>query len=384
MDTTVIRLNPSAAPDGVDFVRVGADGARVEQGRMQAALLPRGTRLVAVWPAEQHALFALQLPAVAAPRLRGALAGALEERLLDDPASQHLAAGPRESDGTLKQACACTLDTLRDAMSWLAAVAREADAVVPESTLLEPGEAWLQPLDAQRVRLLWRNADGEAGWLHADASGDAPPLQATRLLCDPALRALGARWWALPADDADDAALLARAASSAWNLRQFELAPRAAAQRAALALQETLRTPAWRRVGVLVVLLLLVQLVGLEALALQLHAQRHRLEAELRSAASHALPGAPAILDAALQMHRALDEARARAGVPGSGSLETLLGAAAQVLPPEPEIRAINYQPGQLQLEVGAPAAQAAATRCPALGLRCDNEGATLRLGVEP
>ncbi len=384
MDTAVIRLNPTASADDVDFVRVGTDGVPIEHARMQPALLPRATRLVAVWPAEHHALFALQLPAVAPARLHSALTGALEERLLDDPAGQHLAAGPRDADGTLKLACACDLETLRDALHRLAAAAREADAVVPECALIEPGEAWLQALDARRVRLLWRSADGEAGWLHADVAGDAPPLAATRLRCAPALRALAARWWTMAIDDGDDSALLARAATSAWNLRQFELAPQAAAQRAMLVLREALATPAWRRVGVLVVALLMVQLVGLEALALQLHARRHRLETELRSAASHALPGEPAILDAALQMHRALDNARARAGAPGSGSLETLLGAAAQVLPPTRDIRAIVYHPGALQLEVGAAAAQSAALRCPALGLHCVSEGATLRLGVEP
>jgi general secretion pathway protein L len=384
MDTAVIRLNPTAVADGVDFVRVGANGARTEQGRLQPALLPRVGRLVAVWPAEEHALFAVQLPAVAAARLRGALAGALEERLLDDLAGQHLAAGPREVDGTLKLACACTLDPLRDALRRLADAAREADAVVPECALIEPGEAWLLALDAQRVRLLWRGADGEAGWLHADAAGDAPPLPAAHLRCDPQLHALASRWWACNAEDGDAAELLARAASSAWNLRQFDLAPQAAVQRGLLAMREALRTPAWRRVVRLALVLLLVQVVGLETVALQLHARRHRLEAELRSAASHALPGQPAILDAGLQMHRALDEARARAGAPGSGSLETLLGAAAQVLPPTREIEKLVYQPGQLQLEVGTSAAQAAVPRCEALGLRCDAEGATLHLEVEP
>ncbi len=384
MDTAVIRLNPTAAADGVDFVRVGADGRRAEQGRLQPALLPRGMRLVAVWPAEEHALFALQLPAVATARLRGALAGALEERLLDDPASQHLAAGPREADGTLKLACACTLDTLSDALRRLADAAREADTVVPEGALIEPGEAWLLPLDTRRVRLLWRGTDGEAGWLHADASGDAPPLQAARLRCAPTLRALATRWWAQSVEDGDAAELLARAASSAWNLRQFELAPQAAVQRGLLAVREALRTPAWRRVVRLALVLLLVQVVGLEALALQLHARRHRLEAELRSAASHALPGQPAILDAALQMHRALDAARARAGVPGSGSLETLLGAAAQVLPPTRDVHGLVYQPGRLQLAVGASAAQAAVSRCEALGLHCEADDATLHLELEP
>ncbi len=376
-NSVVVRLSQAAT---VAFVRVGADAAVLEHGQAQPALLPRGPRLVAVWPAERHALLALQLPAMPAARLRAALAGALEDRLLDDAATVHLAAAPRTADGAVQLACSSSLDALRDALRQLTEAARTPDAVVPESALLEPGEAWLLPLDTQRVRLLWRSADGEAGWLHADAQGPAPALRAQRLVCAPELRALAERWWQLPADEGDDDALLARAARSGWDLRQFELAPQAAMQRGLLSVRAALRTPPWRRVLRLALVLALVQVVGIEAVALQLRARRLLVEHDLSEAASLALPGSPAILDASLQLQRALDLARRRAGEPDSGSLETLLGAAAQVLPSGTPIDAIDYQPGQLHLAVGAAVARAAAERCTSLGLRCSAQDVTLRV----
>jgi general secretion pathway protein L len=89
---------------------------------------------------------------------------------------------------------------------------------------------------------------------------------------------------------------------------------------------------------------------------------------------SNALPGAPAVLDARLQMQRALDTARARAGKPTSTSLEVLMGTAARVLPANTAIAKLDYSPGKLQLGLGTAQMQPALTRCALLGLSCSAE----------
>lgn len=261
-------------------------------------------------------------------------------------------------------------------------------AVVPEPALLAPGEAWLQATPGG-LRLLWRDAQGEAAWLHlpTDTASETPmqapellTAQPTRVLTDPALLDLASSWFGTTAEvvPATAAQMLARAAASPWNLRQFELAPQAAMQRGLAGLAKQFKTPAWRRATLLAALLAAVQITGLNLYAMKLRATRGQLQDQVQTVVSQALPGAPAVLDAHLQMQRALDTARTRAGKPTSTSLEVLMGAAAQALPAKTAIGKLDYAPGKLQLGLNAAQAQTAQARCTLLGLPCRAEGKLL------
>jgi general secretion pathway protein L len=378
MSTLVVRPQPAArAEPAFDFVWRG--NAAPQHGSEQAALLPRAARVVLVWPAEQLTLLALQLPALPPARLQAALAGALEDRLLDDAATQHLAAGPRRADGGIELACACARAPLADCLQRLAQAGHAVAAVVPEPALLAPGEAWLQR-GGDALRLLWRDARGEAGWLAQGA--DAAPLALPRIDCEPGLqeqaRACGGA--AAEVRKLTTSDFLARAADSDWDLRQFELAPQAAMQRGLRGLGRELRTPAWRRAGWLAALLLLVQFGGIELQALRLGRQRHQLQTQVQDVVSAALPGAPAILDAGVQMRRALDAARLRAGRPATDGIEALMGIAAQVLPDGDAVHSLDFDSGVLHLGLDPAAAGTAALRCDALGLPCAADGAGLSI----
>ena len=407
MSTLVVRLHPGSAAGvggkstALDYTLLNANGQATDNGHAQPALLPRAQRVLAVLPAEQLTLLALNLPAMPPQRLQAALTGALEERLLHDPIGVHLAAGPREADGSVRLACACERAPLAAALQALALAGREPAAVVPEPVLLAPAEAWLSALPSG-LRLLWRDADGEAAWLHltldagagatpADPAHESSPMpelltaRPTRVLVDPDLRDLAARWFGPAADitPITHADVLARAAQSAWNLRQFELAPQAAMQRGMAGLAKQLRTPAWRRVAMLVGVLLLVQIVGINLVAMKLRSTRNQLQTQVQTVVSEALPGTPAVLDARLQMQRALDNARLRAGKPTSSSLEALMGAAAQVLPEKTAlVRTLDYAPGRLQLGLPGEQAAAAQARCNLLQLPCAATGDTLTVGT--
>ncbi|WP_031407212.1 type II secretion system protein GspL [Thiomonas sp. FB-Cd] len=385
MSTLVIRLAPGSMHTALDYVLVDARGQATDSGQAQPALLPRAQRVVGVWPAEQLTLLALQLPAVPPARLRAALAGALEDRLLADPAAQHLAAGPREADGSVRLACACSREPLAAAIHSLAQAGREPAALVPEPALLAPGEAWLQAAP-EGMRLLWRDVEGEAAWMHLPRDAAQPALlpSPTRVLAEPALQETVTRWFGSGVDTValTPAQGLARAAESAWNLRQFDLAPQAAMQRGAAGLARQLATPAWRRAGLVAAALALVQIVGLNLYAMKLRHERSALQSQVQTVVSQALPGAPAILDARLQMQRALDTARLRAGKPASTSIEVLMGAAAQVLPSDASIGKLEYTPGQLKLAVAPTLASAAQARCAVLGLTCKADGGMLTIGA--
>lgn len=382
MSRLVLRLPSGHRNGAVPYVRLDAAGAAGEHGEAQASLLPRANLSIGVWPAEQLTLLAVALPPMPQARLQAALAGALEDRLLGDVAQQHLAAGPRGEDGSVPWAACCERAALAQALAKMEQVGRGVDRVVPEPALVEPGRACLQRLDDTRVRLLWRDAQGEAAWLHLDDNADAAPCPAVAgVYVEPGLEPLARRWFG---DDTalqtlDTAAWLARAGDSAWDLRQFELAPRAAAQRLWSELREQASTPAWRRAGWLAAALLALQLLGLNLHALQLRNQRTRLERQVERTVERALPGTPAVLDASLQMRRALNQARQRVGAPTSDGLEVLMGEAAGLLGGARPL-GLDFAPGRLDLRLPAGGARAAMERCAARGLSCSVDGDTLRL----
>ena len=381
MSRLVLQLPVGPRPGPLPYVRLETGASAADHGQAQPALLPTAGATIGVWPAEQLTLLGLQLPAMPAARLQAALAGTLEDRLLGDVALQHLAAAPREEDGSLRWAACCEREALRQALDLLEQAGREVARVVPEPALLEPGWACLQRLDEQRVRLLWRDTSGEAGWLHLQQqdSAAACPQRPLGVLVEPGLEDLAAQWLGagVAQQTCDRAQWLARAADCAWDLRQFELAPRAAAQRAWYVLREQAATPAWRRVAWLAGTLVGLELIGLNLHAAQLRRRQAALELQLQTTVAQAIPGAPAVLDPAVQMRRALDQARQRTGAPTGDGLEVLMGRAALLLGGARPL-ALDFHPGRLSLRLAGGQAAAAARRCQAQGLACSADGDSL------
>jgi len=390
MQTLVLRLPPLAAAHplpALAYVLLGADGRLLAAGREQVALLPRAARVVAVVDAADASVLAVSLPPLPAARLQAALAGALEDRLLQDAAALHLAAGPQSEDGSIALACAVPREPLRQAIADLAQAGLEPHGVVPEAALLAPGDALLQDV-GQGPRLLWRDQQGEAAWLPLILAADAAAPQALPMpvtpdhlwVQDQAQAQLS--WLDLPSgltpQTLSDAGWLARAAQSPWTLRQFDLAPRHALSRGWHGVREQLATPAWRRVSALLVLLAAVQLVGMNAAAFRLSHEESRLQHTLDATALAALPGVPAILDPRLQVQRALDAARLRAGRPGDGDLDVLMGRASEVVPAGVVPTALKFSTGQLQLTLPGDAAAQAAARCAGAALDCSAQGDVL------
>jgi general secretion pathway protein L len=394
MQTLVLRLPPLAAAHPLpplEYVLLGADGQPQSAGREQAALLPRGRRVVALVDAMDASVLSVNLPPMPPGRLQAALGGALEDRLLLDPEQLHLAAGPQAEDGSIPLACAVQKGALQQALADLAQAGQEPQQIVPEAALLAPGDALLQ-IGAQGPRLLWRDLQGEAAWLPLTFSADAaspqtlplPEMPAHLWVQDQAQPLLGRLDLpsSLTPKTLTDAHWLTRAAQSPWNLRQFDLAPRHALSRGVSGLIEQLATPAWRRVGKLLALVAAVQLVGMNVAAVQLKRQESRLQQQIDAAAAQALPGVPAILDARLQVQRALDQARLRAGRPGDGDLDVLMGRASLVVPAGVVPTALKFSTGQLQLTLPDGGAVQAAARCAPAGLSCQVQGDVLRIAA--
>jgi general secretion pathway protein L len=374
---------PPAEPAALDWL-LSPDGLAVGQrGRGAAAALPAADNVVAVAPPDAVAWHHPVCPRAPANRLRAALGGVLEEHLLAEDDEVHLALAPRPVAGAPVWVAALHKPWLQAQLGQLAAAGRVVDRLVPALAPLPDASADAPPSghfhhgpdsaaegdDSQALQLAWSDADGASNlplagglarcllplWLARSASWSATPAAA----------AAAERWLGAPVAVRTDADMALAAVRTPWNLLQFDLAPRHRGSLAAGKLWRTLMGPAWAPARWGVAALVLVQLIGLNALAWQqrsaLEQQRAAQESLLRSA--H--PQVRAVLDAPLQMQRETAALRSAAGVPGDDDFETLLAAAAAAWPDgQPPAAQMRFEPGRLSLPgAGWPAPQVDALR---------------------
>lgn len=359
---------------------LSTDGRSVDaEGRSPAALLPRATSTVLVLAATDVAFHRIAVPRAPAARLRAALRGVLEERLLDDIDAAHLALAPGAEGGADGWVAVTDRAWLQAQVAQIEAAGRAVDriacAVWPRAIVAtESGPAGGEidvtaSLDSQaetsaeHALITLASADGVAccpwqpglgrpsglasAWCGAPAAADWP------VSASPAFVQATEAWLGRRVDVRTPAQRLLAAAQSDWNLRQFDLAAR---HRGATWLRDAwarFQLPAWRPVRWGLVGLVAAQLVGLNAWAWQqrseLQARRSAMENLLRSA--H--PQVRAVLDAPVQMRRETEALRAAAGRAADSDLEPMLQAAASGWPENLPVQTLRYDNGQLSL--GAP-----------------------------
>jgi general secretion pathway protein L len=343
-------------PAEFDYV-LSNDGLTVtSSGRCARALLPRADSLLALLADADVSWHRALVPKAPAVKMRAALAGTLEEVLLDDEEKVHFALAPQATPGQAGWVAAIHKSWLAAVLAELESGGRVVDRVLPSSA---PGDGasghfFLETPGDTSPLLALVHADGAACLRTSGSLARAllPPESATmRWTASPAAAGAAERWLGSPVNVLGDAERALQAARSSWNLRQFDLAPR---HRGTLALREALRrllSPAWRPVRFALIGLLVVQLLGLNLYALRqqnaVDAKRVEMTALLRSA--H--PGIRAVIDPALQMRRETENLRAAAGRAGDGDLEVLLGAAAAAWPDsQGPVQTLRFEPGKLTL----------------------------------
>lgn len=374
---------------------LSADGLQVTRtGQATPATLPRARSVVLMLDDADVAWHRIDIPRAPPTRLRAALAGVLEERLLEDEDQLHFALGAGAVPGQPGWVAVTHKATLRSTLAALAAAGLDAEHVLPASRPTRAGEAWQGRFTVPATTAAAAPVLGEGPEAPATAQGlvDAAPGeggdQPCAVLAGPdgvvIVRLQGAlarvllpgedtpvRWTASPAAaaaaeawlgapvaverDAERLLALARAALApgavADNLLQFDLAPRRRGTRAVSAGLQSLFSPRWRPVRWGLAALVGVQLLGLNAYAWQ---QRQALQ-DKRQAMAQLLrdthPGVRAVLDPALQMQRETERLRARAGRAGDADLEALLSAAAAAWPDgQGPVQTLRYESGRLTL----------------------------------
>lgn len=351
------------------------DGASVgSTGVASAALLPargRGTEVAAVVPTAALSWQRVQLPKgvnARSARLRPVLAGLLEERLLDDPETLHFALAPQpDADGATWVAI-CQRDWLHQNLQALEAAGCIVSRIVPELTPdLAPAQLWFTGSTAQ-PQLLAAGAGIAGGVMLLPATraavdlacapgraATASPITAPQTYAEPAVAVIAE---GVIEDNthitlATAAQRWLQACASDWDLAQLEFARRGSARltrRARSAWQGLIHAPRWRALRWGLVALVGVQLVGINVSAW--HA-RQAVTAErlaVRNTLLQSFPDTRAVVDAPLQMARAMTALEEKTGALRPSDLEPLLATLASALPAGQTPAAWTYADGSLRL----------------------------------
>lgn len=336
-----------------------SDGLSIDrQGRAAPALLPRADHVVAVLPAADVSWHRITCPRTGGKKLRAALAGVLEEALLDDADRLHFAVAPGTKGGDAGWVTVTDRDALGLGLALIESGGLRVDRVVPAIWPDEPASAHIDTagddIDATSIRLTWSDAQGVRvlplqGNL-ARSLLPQPLPEDLRVTASPAAATAAERWLGRPVLVQTDAERALHAARSLWNLRQFELAPR---HRGVSALREAQRRffgIDWRPVRWGLGALVAVQLVGINVAAWQQRSSLAAKRAEMSQLLTAAHPQVRAVFDPAAQMQRETDLLRTAAGRSGEADLEAALRAAASGWPPDSPVQTLNFEGGRLSL----------------------------------
>lgn len=352
------------------------------QGCCAAALLPKADSVVAVLTDADVSWHRLSLPKAPAARLRAALVGVLEESLLDDAESTHLALPPASTPGQDTWVAAVNRPWLRHELAALEQAQVFVDRVVPSAWPDESPTGHFSEVGpaegddaAAAVALTWSSAAGVAvlrlngglarsvvGLVGSDSSSGsgsgsasgpsaATPPEGARWTATPAAAAVAEKWLGSPVVVMPDAQRLLQSARTLWNLRQFELARNSRGTRALRDAWRQFMSPAWRTARFGLVALVAAQLVGLNLWAMHQRDEVQARRAAMVSVLQTTFPQVRAVLDAPLQMEREVQSLRTLAGQPGDADFESLLAVAASAWPAgKPPVDSLRFEPGRLSV----------------------------------
>ena len=351
------------APIGGDYgwAEWSADGRKLRsQGSAPPALLPSADELILGVPAAALSWHQVTLPQGSLSggvRLRSVLNGLLEDRLLDDPEQLHFALQPDARAGVPVWVAACNRAWLQGVVQALESAGRRVTHIVPEFTpqpagaepmifaIGEPGAAQLVVCDTEGVTTLPLDAAGAA------LVGPVP--EGMSVQAEPAVAELAESLLGRRVPIVKPAERWMQNGRSPWDLAQFDLASTGrarAGKKLAAIWREVWHGPEWRlaRWGALV--LVLAQLIGLNAWAWRERRALDGKQAEVNNILRQTFPSVRLVVDAPAQMVREVATLQQATGGVSAIDLEPMLAAVASSMPPGRIPSAIDYTAGQLRL----------------------------------
>ena len=389
MATLILTLPRTGLQAGsvVDYV-LSPDGLAVgTASSAPVALLPsagtgRVTETLLLVDAAQLSWHRVPLPKGAAgnsSRLRAVLEGLLEDQLLDDPATLHFALAPGAAKDASTWVAVCDKAWLRSSLQTLEAAGITVARIVPE---LVPDALADASQSAGAGSLYAIDNAGQPLLLHASASGVTPwPLQASTvallqwpqdaaLRAEPAIAALAEQLFGRSVQLQSRAERALAACQSDWDLAQLDLVNNQRSRslkRLGGAARTLLQAPRWRAARWSLLALIAVNLLGLNVRAgaerAALQAQRKAIDTVLTGT----FPATQVVVDAPVQMQRAVAALQQSTGALGMRDFETLLGAWAHAAPAAPAPSGIDFANGELHLHGVALAGPALAEATQAL-----------------
>ncbi len=341
----------------------------VGHGRTTAALLPVTRTLagevVAVVPARALSWHRLTLPkgtradsASNPQRLRAVLSGLLEEHLLDEPEQVHFALPPTARADEPVWVAVCDRAWLHASLQALEAAHQPVSRIVPEFTpdiqAPNPNTLYITEgiLPAQLV------VPSPQGVMVLPLSRAALTLldwpEHGALVAQPSVASVSEQWFQRPVSLQPSEQRCLTAAQSDWNLAQFDLINTShtrTLKRLNSVWQTFLHAPQWRAARWCSVLLMSIHLLGLNAWAWKERAVMDSQRAAIRATLTDTFPEVKVIVDAPVQMARALTNLQQATGTPSGQDLEAILGHLSALLPAGQSLSAIEFVAGETRLK---------------------------------
>jgi general secretion pathway protein L len=312
---------------------------RGKSGVASLSELPKADATILVVPARALSWHQVDLPKVPKARLRAALDGLLEERLLDDTSAMALALSPEAQTGKAVASAwvaACDKAWLTSAVQAIDAAGCRITQVVPEFWPQNeaqivvsgtPEEAWITRADAygvMTVPLRAGDTSGVLGALVANFSAETP------ILAEPAVVALAEQ--ILPHKIAlrQHSEGLLQSATSMWELAQFEQSLNGDSQGVKSVIrqwQAFWQSPAWRPTRWGLAALLLANIVGLNVWAWQQKTSLNAKRTQINNLLTQSFPNVKVVVDAPQQMGRELIALRQSTGANTAQNFESMLSA---------------------------------------------------------
>ena len=375
MTTLIVTLpeHPGDATAVFDYVLAPEGSALAEASMAPLALLPRpgqaalgGTvhEVVALVAAHHLSWHQVQLPKGtlsrrflqdgSAQRLRNVLEGLLEDRLLDDPAQLHFALAPRPDPDAPMWVAVCDRTWLRDALQTLENAGLAPSRVLPEFAPGEQADQLFVTGDAGAPQVVCTARSGVAVWPLSPAAVallNWPPEQTIQ--AEPAVVAVAEQAFKRTVTLQQSAQRQAQALQTAWDLAQFDLVNSSRARtvkRGTAALRSFWQTPRWRPARLALGALVVVNLAGLNAWAWKEQAVLQARQTAIKQILTRTFPNVPVVVDAPVQMARAVAALQQANGAPTGRDLESLLGAVGPLTPVAYVPSAIEFAAGELRL----------------------------------
>lgn len=385
MRTLIIQLPPGPVSPATVYPHAVVQPEQAETAvRLQwssATLLPaadRQTEVIALLPAASVSWHRVELPPglhKQASRLQAALQGLLEDRLLDEPGQLHMALQTDWKDSARPWVAVCDRAWLHSHVQALEQAGLPVHRIVPELSPDTPAPTVATDADDAQPLRITALGDANTGWLwvsHPERGVWGQPIQSVRpgstvlglsatetthaqLQAEPAVVALSSDALGRPARLMPPGQHWMAAIATGWDLAQFDL--RANAQTRHLknwqrGLSTLWRSPAWRPARWGLGMLLVSQLVGIQAWAWKTRADWQAEQQSWTHILRESFPQTQVVVDAPLQMAREVDRLRQSSGQLNPADLEAMLSALGQSLPVSAAApRQWTYQTGQLRLQ---------------------------------